>query len=106
MRNGRTSVITNREGHQYQKTKLATSSINLPLMLELKLHDSHYHSSFVLGAGGFVGYRIKSWTKVKYTDNGNTYKDKDEGSYNMENFLYGLSRHHRYRSLVLFAKYT
>ena len=104
--NGRTSIIPNREGRQYQKTKLATSSVNLPLMLQLKLRDSHYHSTFVLSGGGFVGYRIKSWTKVKYTEQGTIYKDKEDGSYNMENFLYGLQGTIGYRSLELFAKYN
>ena len=104
--NGRTDIIPNREGRQYQKTKLATSSVNLPLMLQLKLRDAHHKSTFVLGAGGFVGYRIKSWTKVKYTENGSTYKDKEDGSYNMENFLYGLQGTIGYHSLELFAKYN
>jgi len=104
--NGRTDIVQNREGRQYQKTKLATSSVNLPLMLQVKLRDSHYNSTLVLGAGGFVGYRIKSWTKVKYTDQGSTYKDKEDGSYNMENFLYGLQGTIGYRSLELFAKYN
>lgn len=104
--NGRTDVILNREGHQYQKSKLATSSINLPLMLRLQLHDSHYKPTFTVGAGGFVGYRIKSWTKVKYTSEGTTYKDKDDNSYNMENFLYGLQGTIGYRDLEFFAKYN
>ncbi|MBO2012568.1 outer membrane beta-barrel protein [Hymenobacter negativus] len=104
--NGRTSIILNREGRQYQKTKLATSSINLPLMLRLQLHDSHYKPTFTIGAGGFVGYRLKSWTKVKYTSEGTTYKDHEEGSYNMENFQYGLQATIGYRDLEFFGKYN
>ena len=104
--NGRTSIILNREGHQYEKTKLATSSINLPLMLRLQLHDSHYKPTFTIGAGGFVGYRLKSWTKVKYTSEGTTYKDHEDGSYNLENFQYGLQGTIGYRSLEFFGKYN
>ena len=104
--NGRTSVIVNRESRQYQKTKLATSSINLPLMLRLQLRDSHYKPTFTIGAGGFVGYRIKSWTKVKYTNDGTAYKDKQDGSYNMENFQYGLQGTIGYGSLEFFGKYN
>ena len=104
--NGRTNVIRNREGHQYQKTKLGTSSINLPLMLRLQLRDSHYKPAFTIGAGGFVGYRLKSWTKVKYTNEGTTYKEKEDGSYHMENFLYGLQGTIGYRSLEFFGKYN
>ena len=104
--NGRTDVVRETDGRQFQKSKLGTSSVNLPLMLRLQLRDSHYKSTFTLGAGGFVGYRIKSWTKLKYTSDGTTYKDKEDGSYNMENFLYGLQGTIGYRGLELFAKYN
>jgi hypothetical protein len=104
--NGRTSIILNREGRQYEKTKLATSSINLPLMLRLQLNDSHYKPTFTVGVGGFVGYRLKSWTKVKYTNEGTTYKDHENGSYNMENFQYGLQGTIGYRGLEFFGKYN
>ncbi len=104
--NGRTDVVHETNGRQYQKTKLATSSVNLPVMLRLQLRDAHYRPTFLLGAGGFVGYRIKSWTKLKYTSEGTTYKDKEDGSYNMENFLYGLQGTIGYGDLEFFAKYN
>ncbi|GAA4023817.1 hypothetical protein GCM10022409_04630 [Hymenobacter glaciei] len=104
--NGRTDVVRETNGRQYQKSKLATSSVNLPVMLRLQLRDSHYRPTFLVGAGGFVGYRIKSWTKLKYTSEGTTYKDKEDGSYNMENFLYGLQGTIGYRDVEFFAKYN
>ena len=104
--NGRTSVARETDGRQFEKTKLATSSINLPLMLRLQLRDSHYKSTFSLGAGGFVGYRLKTWTKLKYLADGTTYKDKDYASYNMEDFLYGLQGTIGFRSATFFAKYN
>ena len=104
--NGRTNVVRETNGRQYQKSKLGTSSVNLPVMLRLQLHDAHYRPTFLVGAGGFVGYRIKSWTKLKYTSEGTTYKDKEDGSYNMENLQYGLQGTIGYRDLELFAKYN
>ncbi|MDB5233324.1 MAG: hypothetical protein JWR44_317 [Hymenobacter sp.] len=104
--NGRTDVVKETDGRQFQKTKLATSSVNLPLSLRLQLRDSHYKPTFMISAGGFVGYRIKSWTKLKYTSEGTTYKDKEDGSYNMENFLYGLQGTIGYRSVEFFGKYN
>ncbi|MET4073174.1 outer membrane beta-barrel protein [Hymenobacter sp. UYCo722] len=104
--NGRTDVVRETDGRQYQKSKLASSSVNLPVMLRLQLRDSHYRPTFLVGAGGFVGYRIKSWTKLKYTSEGTTYKDKEDGSYNMENFLYGLQGTIGYGDLEFFAKYN
>lgn len=104
--NGRTNVVRETNGRQYSKSKLGTSSVNLPVMLRLQLRDSHHKPTFSLGAGGFVGYRIKSWTKLKYANEGSVYKEKEDGSYNMENFLYGLQGTIGYRSLELFAKYN
>ena len=104
--NGRTDMVRETSGKQLQKSKLGTSSINVPLMLRLQLRDSHYKSTFVVSAGGFVGYRIKSWTKLKYTSEGTTYKDKEDGSYNMENLLYGLQGTIGYRDLEFFGKYN
>jgi len=104
--NGVTTVVAETNGRQYQKTKLATSAINLPLMLQLNFRDERYHRTFTLGAGGFVGYRLGSWTKLKYFENGNTYKDKDHGSYSLQDWQYGLQGTIGYGNVTLFAKYN
>jgi len=75
-------------------------------MLQLKLRDSHYKPTFRLGAGGFVGYRLGSHTKLKYLADGNSDKEKEEGRYNLENFLYGAQGTIGYGSLEFFAKYN
>ncbi|MBU6121828.1 outer membrane beta-barrel protein [Hymenobacter siberiensis] len=104
--NGRTDVVREISGRQFEKTKLATSSINVPLMINLQLRDAHYKPTFTLGAGGFVGYRLSSWTKLKYTTEGTTYKDKNHDNYNLENFQYGLQGTIGYRGLEFFGKYN
>lgn len=105
--NGVTRVVREADPtRQYEKTKLATSSINLPVMLNLKLHDKQCHETLSLGVGGFVGYRLKSWTKLKYNYEGTTYKDKDYSNYNLEDFQYGLQGILGYRGFELFAKYN
>lgn len=104
--NGITSVVPELTARQYQKTKLATSTFTVPLMLQLRLRDDHHRSTLQLGAGGFVGYRLASWTKLKYFENGSTYKDKDYGSYNLTDWQYGLQATVGYRSINFFAKYN
>jgi hypothetical protein len=101
--NGLTSVVPESSSRQYQKTKLATSTLTVPLMLQL---NTHGHSHFHLGAGGFVGYRLASWTKLKYFEEGTTYKDKDSGSYNLNDWQYGLQGIIGFKSLTFFAKYN
>ncbi|MVN75789.1 outer membrane beta-barrel protein [Hymenobacter sp. HMF4947] len=104
--NGLTAVISETSGRQYQKTKLATSTFTVPLMFQLNLRDDHQHHTLTLGAGGFVGYRLGSWTKLKYFEEGSTYKDKDYGSYNLTDWQYGLQGVLGYKSLTFFAKYN
>ncbi|WP_223649779.1 porin family protein [Hymenobacter psoromatis] len=101
--NGLTSTVLETSGRQYQKTKLATSTLTVPLMLQL---NTHGHSHFRLGAGGFVGYRLASWTKLKYFEEGTTYKDKDYGSYNLNDWQYGLQGTIGFKTLTFFAKYS
>jgi len=104
--NGITSVMLEPTSRQYQKTKLATSTLTLPLMLQLRLHDEHHRTTFRLGAGGFVGYRLASWTKLKYFEEGSTYKDKDYGSYNLNDWQYGLQAQIGYGDVNFFVKYN
>jgi hypothetical protein len=108
--NGRTSVVPETNGRQYQKTKLATSTFTVPLMVQFKFREKdgrgHSHNGFTIGAGGFVGYRLGSWTKLKYFEDGNTFKDKNYGSYNLTDWQYGLQGVIGYRTLQFFAKYN
>ncbi|RFP66701.1 PorT family protein [Hymenobacter lapidiphilus] len=105
--NGVTTLeLPTEAGRNYEKSKLAVSTINLPLMVALSFRDDKGRSSFRAGAGGFVGYRLGSHTKLKYEEDGNTKKDKDRGSYNLEDFQYGLQGTIGVRGIDLFAKYN
>jgi hypothetical protein len=109
--NGVTSVVPETNGRQYQKTKLATSTFTVPLMLQFNFREKDARTGrsrdgFHIGAGGFVGYRLGSWTKLKYFEEGNTYKNKNYGSYNLTDWQYGLQGVIGYRSLTFFAKYN
>jgi hypothetical protein len=109
--NGITSAVAETNGRQYQKTKLATSTFTVPLMLQFSFrekdeHTGRSHQGFTIGAGGFAGYRLGSWTKLKYFEDGNTYKDKNSGSYGLNDWQYGLQGVIGYRSLTFFAKYN
>jgi hypothetical protein len=105
-----TAVVPETNGRQYQKTKLATTTFTVPLMFQLNLTEKNAagrsKAGFTIGAGGFVGYRLASWTKLKYFEEGSTYKDKNSGSYNLNDWQYGLQGVVGYHSLTFFAKYN
>ena len=101
----RTSVVAARAGRELGKTKLAVTSLNVPLMLKLDFNNAKGRTAFRLGAGGFVGYRLGSHTKLKYEQEDRTRKDKDRGGYNLQDFQYGVQGVIGLRNIELFAKY-
>ncbi|UXX78390.1 hypothetical protein N7E81_13595 [Reichenbachiella carrageenanivorans] len=99
-----------------KKSKLAATYINASLipMLEFgtKGHSergwnwSKYRDrGFRIGAGMYAGYRIDSWTKMKYSDNGDSEKDKNKGNYYLNNFRYGIRGQVGFRGMDLFFNY-
>ena len=104
--NNGVSIIAKETTRSYEKSKLATSSLNLSFMPELRFRERNGKKGFKIGAGSFVGYRLGSHTKLKYQDEGRTVKDKDRSSYNLEDFQYGVNFSIGYRKMELFAKYN
>ncbi|RSK49932.1 outer membrane beta-barrel protein [Hymenobacter rigui] len=104
--NGVTTLVKPDAGRNLEKSKLSVTSVNLPLMPMLNFQDKKGHEAFRIGAGGFVGYRLGSHTKVKYEQEGSTKKDKDRGSYNLEDFQYGVQGLVGIRRFDLFVKYN
>lgn len=65
-----------------RKSKLAATYLNLPFSIEV---GRRWGLTF--GVGGYVGYRVASWTKAVTTTGG---KIKDHDSYFLNNFRYGI----------------
>ena len=100
------TVFYNEPELSLEKSKLTASSLNLPVVLELNFKDRNGKESFKIGGGGFIGYRVGSHTKIKYQREGNTYKDKERGNYNLEEMQYGVNFVIGYKCINLFAKYN
>ena len=93
-------VFSENMDNNLDKTKLTASYVKFPAMLMFKTKD------FRIGAGGYIGYRLGSHSKVKYTNNeGNTVKDKDFGNFNLTNFRYGLQGEIGVLGVTLFGQY-
>ncbi|MBC8081768.1 MAG: PorT family protein [Hymenobacter sp.] len=103
---GGVTTINQEATRSLDKSKLTVTTLNLPLMALLDFQDEKGRDAFRIGAGGFVGYRLGSHTKIKYNEEGRTRKDKDRGSYNLEDFQYGVQGTIGVRGLDLFVKYN
>jgi len=96
----------------FRKSKLTVSYINASLVPMLDFSNSSTRSriwdsssSFRIGLGPYVGYRIGSYSKVKYKEAGETEKDKNHDSFYLENIRYGMRLQIGFRSTDLFFNY-
>ncbi len=103
------------------KSKLTATYINASFvpMLDFGYHKKKYEkddgtsvkitrlnrSGFRIGAGMYTGYRIGSHTKIKYEEDNDTDKDRDNGSYYLNSFRYGVMGKLGYRDFDFFVRY-
>lgn len=107
-----------------QKSKLTASFVNISFVPLLDFSQGKRKKSlsfeegpvkitkynkqgFRIGFGPYAGYRLGSHTKFKFssTEDDGTNKDKERGSFYLNNFRYGLRFQIGYKSLDLFANY-
>ena len=103
--NGMTIVDSTYINFDVSKTKLSTTHLTIPLLLEFQIPTGdHGHRIFI--SGGVIGeLRIGAHTKVVYDDNGKN-KDKNREDFNLSTFRYSFTARVGYRGLKLFANYS
>ena len=96
------------ENKQIQESKLSVTTLNLPIMLRLKLRNKDNKRTLSAGIGAFGGYRIASSTEVQYKLAGSDYKYEDNvsGPLNLNDWQYGLQGELGFHALRFFAKYN
>lgn len=109
---GVTFVEDNTADMAFKKSKLTVSYINLSLVPMLDFSNSSTKarmwdssSSFRIGLGPYLGYRIGSYSKIKYKEAGDTEKEKNHDSFYLENIRYGMRLQIGFRSTDLFFNY-
>lgn len=87
-------------GKNLDKTKLVVPTLNFPMMFNLGFEES----KFKIGLGGYVGYRVGGYRKIKYAEDGK--KEKQKGSYGLNDFRYGLTAElGKRKGLTFFFRY-
>src|SRR5690606_11979006 len=92
----------------FRKSKLTVSYINASFIPVLDFSNRgskprwDASRSFRIGAGPYIGYKIDSYTKLKYKINGSMEKDRNHDSFYIENIRYGWRLQIGYRSMDLF----
>ncbi len=83
----------------FKKSKLTATYINASLvpMLDFggnrrkpSFFDGGNSDSFRIGAGPYIGYRIDSYSKQKFVENGDEQKPRDRDNFYLNNVRYGM----------------
>lgn len=91
-------------GYKVEKTKLSTTNLTLPLLLEFQIPTGEKRHRIYMAAGVIGGLRIGSHTKVVF-DDGDKRKDKNRSDFNIATFRYGVTARLGYRAIRLYANY-
>ena len=98
----------------FQKSKLTAAYVNASVvpMIDFggnsrrsSFFDHHHSNSFRFGAGPYAGYRIDSYSKQMYKDNGDKTREHNHDNFYMNNFRYGLRIQLGFRDTDIFFNY-
>ncbi|MBE9509544.1 MAG: outer membrane beta-barrel protein [Bacteroidetes bacterium] len=92
-------------GTYIEKSKLATTYLTAPLLLEFQIPVSG-HKRIHISGGVIGGLKIGSHTKVIYKEDGTKQKDKIRDDFNLSPLRYGVTARIGYRALKIFAIYN
>jgi len=97
-------LMVTEDGINYDKNKLVTQHLNVPVMLNFKLSPKGAEDDVYISAGANFGYLIGSHQKQVWDDGGKK-KNKIRDDYSLEQFRVGYEVQFGYKNIVLFGKY-
>jgi hypothetical protein len=87
------------------KSKLTTSFLRIPLILEVQFPRTIRAKRVFISAGIVAGLKLGSHTKVAYKDKSGKNKDKNNDDFNINPFRYGLTARIGFGAVSLFGDY-
>jgi hypothetical protein len=104
IRKGADGVEFEETGIDLRRNKLTVWYLSIPVMPMLDFKRARL-GSFRFGFGGYVGYRIHSYSKIMYFENGDREKDHEKSNFYLNNLRYGLQTQISIFGINFFAKY-
>lgn len=72
-----------------EKSKLTAAYINIPILVHLDFAQDN-KKGLKLAFGGYAGYRVGSYAKIVYHENGDRQKDKEHSNFYLNDWRYGV----------------
>jgi hypothetical protein len=104
IRKGTDGVSFEDTGIDLRRNKLTVWYLSIPVMPMLDFKRARL-GSFRFGFGGYVGYRIHSYSKIMHFENGDRVKDHEKSNFYLNNLRYGLQTQISIFGINFFAKY-
>ncbi len=92
------------DGENLSKSKLTTTFLRVPVLLEGQFPRTNRGKRVFISAGIVTGIKLGSHTKVVFDDNGKD-KSKDKDDFNINPFRYGLTARLGYGCFALYSDY-
>lgn len=98
----------------FQKSKLTVAYVNISAVpvfdfgdngRKSTFFDGHHSSSFRIGFGPYAGYRLDSYSKQMWFQDGDKHKSHNHDSFYLDNFRYGLRLQLGFRDTDIFFNY-
>ncbi len=87
------------------KSKLTTTYLNIPLLLELQIGDVKRRKRLYISSGVIGGIKLGSHTKIVHREDGKKQKEKDRDDFNINPLRWGLSTRLGYRNINIYCNY-
>ena len=85
----------------YNKSKLTVCNLNVPVMYYFEQKDGWRG-----GVGFYGGYRLASYSKVRFNNDGGRERERQHNNFNLNDFQYGVRAQVGFREVDVFVNYT
>ncbi|MEM9339291.1 MAG: outer membrane beta-barrel protein [Bacteroidota bacterium] len=89
---------------QVDKNKLAITYLDIPIEFRFHPTGTQDGEGFFIGVGAIGGLRLNSHTKWRYTENGETKRQKISGEFNLNAWRYGVQIRLGFKGVHFFYK--
>lgn len=104
-KNASGEIISVDPGYKLDKSKLVTTYLTVPLLLEFQFPGEKRSNRLYMNAGVVGGIKLGAHTKIKYKENGDKQNKKNRNDFNLNALRYGFTGRVGIKHLSLYGTY-